>query len=102
MYFLQTTQKLKRWKHTRVAKHRGPGMVRAEPARDGGFCVFAEGVCSLSHYLKHQKEWSDAASKLIRFKSKPAQGTGSERKVAKAAKAAIPGTLGPRDYAPHP
>ncbi|GME44489.1 hypothetical protein ACJ2_38030 [Pantoea sp. QMID2] len=23
-------------------------MARAEPARDGVFCVFAEGVCSLS------------------------------------------------------
>ena len=40
-------QDVKRREHTPVAKHSGPGMARAEPARDGGFCVFAKGVCSL-------------------------------------------------------
>ena len=45
--FLMRLPDLKRREHTPVAKHRGPWMARAEHARDGVFCVFAEGVCSL-------------------------------------------------------
>ncbi|WP_314918647.1 hypothetical protein [Pantoea brenneri] len=71
---LKRMPKSTRWAHTPVAKHRGPrtktpgaflnnakrwpvygrtsGMrcviARAEPARDGVFCVFAKGVCALS------------------------------------------------------
>ena len=43
---------VKRREQTRVAKHRGPGTARAEPARDGVFCVFAKGVCSLKSALR--------------------------------------------------
>jgi len=45
--YLMRLPDVKRREHTPVAKHRGPGMGRAEHARDGVFCVFAEGVCSL-------------------------------------------------------
>jgi len=45
---LKRMPKSTRWAHTLVAKHRGPGMARAELAMDGVFCVFAKGVCALS------------------------------------------------------
>ena len=71
--YLMRLPDVKRREHTPVAKHRGPGtktpgaflsnamrwpghgrtsgmrcvIGRAEHARDGVFCVFAEGVCSL-------------------------------------------------------
>ncbi|PZL85623.1 hypothetical protein CKF42_16015 [Pantoea sp. ARC270] len=63
-------QDVKRREHTPVAKHSGPGMARAEPARDGGFCVFAKGVCSLKP--AQRGDWADSRgrSSLLR---KPGQ-----------------------------
>ena len=66
---------------------------------NGGFCVFAKGGCSLSDCFTDRVQgrcdclrmWTNFSQNG--FKIEPAQGTGSDRKVAKAA---IRGTLGPR------
>ncbi len=70
-------------------------MGRAEHAMDG---IFASLLQAYAPELL--PELTDRTGRdLTGFKMESAKGTGSDRKVAKAA---IRGTLGPRNYAPHP
>ncbi|RNA78997.1 hypothetical protein EBO33_02945 [[Curtobacterium] plantarum] len=65
-------------------------IARAEPAAIGCFCVFAEGGCSLSDCFTDRVQvrcdclrmWTNFGQNG--FKIEPAQGTGSDRKDAKA------------------